>query len=267
MRAATRRAAAVALAAALGAAAPATGQEAARGPDWDGVIEPLSGFAGQMSMVMESSAPDDMAITDTIRFEPWQMLGDLFRDDIVLLMRSGPTDWRVADAPDAGLEACDRQRGLTEEGRDAMRQLGALLVVNELTPGAVRAAPWCRAQETYAALERGMLQVDRDALDGMSVRTPMELAPVPDAAEAADVAALRDLVLGWDGGDGDGPLLIVTEFPDIAALTRFHVYEGEMLILDPRRDGRVLGYLRLASATPDPIHFDPSVVTATIPGQ
>ena len=72
---------------------------------------------------------------------------------------------------------------------------------------------------------------------------------------APNVTALRERILGWDGGNGSGPLLIVTHFTNIDELTEFHVYEGEILVLDPKRDGRVLGYLRLRSAGPDVGHF------------
>lgn len=36
----------------------------------------------------------------------------------------------------------------------------------------------------------------------------------------------------------------------------YRVYEGEALVVDPRRDGRVIGYFRLRNAGPDlAIHF------------
>ena len=63
----------------------------------------------------------------------------------------------------------------------------------------------------------------------------------------------------WDGGDGDGPLLLITHFENVEAATRFRVYEGEILVVDPKRNGRVLGYVRLGSARPDPIRYDPEV--------
>ena len=76
---------------------------------------------------------------------------------------------------------------------------------------------------------------------------------------AENVTALRERVLSWEGSE-DGPLLIITHFTNIQELTEFSVYEGEMLILDPTRNGRVLGYLRLGSSRPDIGHFDASVV-------
>jgi hypothetical protein len=249
------------LLAALLPAAPAAAQDATptQPPDWEGVIEPVSGFTGQMSMTMETEPPAGMAVEEVIRFEPWQMLDDLFRDDIVFLMRTGPTDWDAAENAVAGAQDCDAQRRLTEAGRDAMRQFGALLIVNDLRPGEIVLSEWCRAQETYLGLETGMLQADMAALDGLGARMEPGLNPLGADTAPGDVDALRDLVTGWEGSE-DGPLLVLTHFDNIRALTRFDTYEGEILLLDPTRDGRVLGYLRLGSATPDLVRFPEDVV-------
>ena len=255
-----RRMRAPALAALLLAALPVVAQESDENPEWEGKIEPVSGFTGQMSMTMETDVPEDMAVEEVIRFEPWQMLDDLFRDDLVFLMRSGPSDWDVVDDPAADAQDCESQRLLTETGQDQMRQLGALLVVNGLKPGQVSMSHWCRAQQTYLALEEGMVDADMNALDGMGAGMDAALDPLVAESGPAEIDALRELILNWNGGDGDGPLLLITHFENIEALTRFRVYEGEMLILDPTRGGRVLGYLRLGSATPDLVRFDPDVV-------
>ena len=224
----------------------------------EGVVDRVSAHMGQMSMVMPVETPEDMAVTEVIRFEPWQMLDELFRDDIVLLMRHGPTDWSQAEVPDAASTSCEAQRAMTPAGRDRMRQLGALLVANELRPGRIVVSEWCRSQETYAALETGMLAADMNVLDGVEVATSADLDPPGSGGGSADAAAMRKTIKEWDGGDG--PLLLISHFPNIAALTEFNVYEGEMLIVDPKRGGRVLGYLRLGSAEPDPAHFDASVI-------
>lgn len=237
---------------------PAFAQDARK--TGQGAIEPISGFTGKMSMTMETAVPDDMAVTDTIRFEPWQILDELFRDDLVFIMRSGPTDWTMQESSAAEPLDCENQRLLTVDGSDRMRQLGALLVANGLRPGHILVSEWCRAQQSFIAMERGMVEVDRDALKGLGAMPERSLNLLGAEQGTADVAAFREIIATWDGGDGDGPLLLITHFPNIAALTNFHVYEGEMLIVDPKRGNRVLGYLRLATATPDVVRFDPSVV-------
>ncbi|MBM2576272.1 hypothetical protein JQC91_08135 [Jannaschia sp. Os4] len=245
-----------ALLAAAVAAAPAAAQEARviEGPDWSAVIAPVSGFTGEMSMTMEVTAPEDMAVTEVIRFEPWQILDELFRDDLVFVMRAGPSDWDAAEDEASAPMDCAAQRPLSDTGTDEMRQFGALVVVNDLRPGKVLASERCRAQATWAAMERGMAGLGIDTMDGMQT----DLDPRLTLGAGGD--ALMDAVMEWDGGDGDGPLLLITHFSNIEAATRFRVYEGEMLILDPKREGRVLGYLRLASARPDAVRYPADVV-------
>ncbi|CUH21355.1 Histidine phosphatase superfamily (branch 1) [Jannaschia seosinensis] len=250
----------VAAALAFAAALPVSAQDAAGMPKWKGEIEPVSGFAGQMSMSMETDAPEEMVVEEVISFEPWQMLDDLFRDDLVFIMRGGPSEWDVRDAPGTAPSDCEDQRLLTETGQDQMRQLGALLIVNGLRPGEVLLSQWCRAQQTYLGLEEGMLEADMNALDGVEARVDAALNPLGKLAGPEDAEALREMVMAWDGKDAGGPLLLITHFDNIVELTRFRVYEGEVLILDPTRDGRVLGYLRLGSAGPDAVRFDPDVV-------
>ena len=251
------RSSALALLVALGPLT-AFAQEA---PSMQGRIGQASAHMGEMSMVMPVDTPEDMAVDEVIRFEPWQMLDELFRDDIVFLMRHGPTDWSMRDAKGVAPGDCDNQRVMTEDGKERMRQLGALLVVNELVPGRILVSEWCRNQETYAAMERGMLQIDKNALDGVEVDTMGDLNLLLSLGGAPNVTNLREIVSSWEG-DEDGPLLIISHFTNIAELTEFNVYEGEMLMLDPKRDNRVLGYLRLASAAPDIGHFDEAVVEA-----
>ncbi|MEM7709303.1 MAG: hypothetical protein AAF264_00815, partial [Pseudomonadota bacterium] len=120
---------------------------------------------------------------------------------------------------------------------------------------------WCRNQETLAALRDGMVHADASALDEIEVETFDELNLLLSLRGAPNVTDLRNMVTEWQG-EGKGPLLIISHFTNIAELTEFNVYEGEMLVLDPDRNNRVLGYLRLGSAAPDIGHFDESVVEA-----
>ncbi|MEM8824007.1 MAG: hypothetical protein AAGF30_10395, partial [Pseudomonadota bacterium] len=168
------------------------------GPDWTGVIEPVSGFTGEMSMTMETEVPEDMAVEEVIRFEPWQMLDELFRDDLVFLMRSGPSDWAAQDAADTAPQDCENQRLLTQDGQDQMRQLGALLTVNELRPGRVVMSEWCRSQQTYIGLETGMLDADMNAMDGMTSDLNSDLNPLGATNGATDTATLEDMIMNWD---------------------------------------------------------------------
>lgn len=227
-----------------------------------GNITRASNLAGEMSVTMSSDSEDE-AVTEVLRFEPWQMLDELYRDDIVLLMRHGPTDWSMRDASDVAPTDCENQRVMTETGQLQMRDLGTLMVVNDLIPGRIVVSEWCRNEQTFEALKRGMLRADDASLLSTTFDTSPDLNLLLALQGAPNVSNLRQLISDWDGSDGNGPLLIISHYTNIQELTQFNVYEGEMLVIDPKRDNRVLGYLRLKSAAPDIGHFDAAVVEAS----
>ena len=99
--------------------------------DIAGNITRVSGFAGEMTVTM-GSEDSTRSVKEVLRFEPWQMLEELFRDDIVLLMRHGPTDWSKRDPADVAPDDCENQRVMTEEGKQQMRELGILMVANDI---------------------------------------------------------------------------------------------------------------------------------------
>lgn len=227
-----------------------------------GRIERISQHSGEMTMTMPALAAGD-EITESLRFEPWQMLDDLFRDDVVFLMRHGPTDWDKRDAYDVAPDDCANQRIMTPEGQRQMYEMGALMVANDLVPGRVVVSRWCRNQQTFEALREGMLVADPQALDGVEIETVDDLNLLLSLQGAPNVTRLRQMVTDWDGSEASGPLLVITHYTNINELTEFSVYEGEMLMVDPKRDNRVLGYLRLRSAAPDIGHFSAQVTEST----
>ncbi|WP_179378506.1 histidine phosphatase family protein [Jannaschia marina] len=232
-----------------------------------GEIVRSSGLSGEMTATMPGTSDADEPLAEVLRFEPWQMLDDLFRDDIVLLMRHGPTDWSKRDATDVAPTDCENQRVMTDLGKRQMRDLGTLLVANEMIPGRIIVSEWCRNQETLAALQDGMDRAQPGLSGGIETETFAEANLLLSLQGAPNVTAMRELISGWDGGAEEGPLLIISHFTNIQELTQFNVYEGEMLVVDPERDNRVLGYLRLRSSGPDIGHFDAEVVEATAQGR
>lgn len=218
-------------------------------------MQQLSTHAGQMVAGMEAqrSGPS----LEAIRFEPWQMIDEMFfRDDVVWLMRHGPTDWSKLDEKNVAPTDCANQRVMSEQGMKAMRTLGIVLASNDILPGEIKVSEWCRNQQTVEHLMEGFASVDPALADEIPVETVPGLNLLLSLQGARDVTELRALVDEWDGGDGDGPRLIISHFTNIEEFTTFNVYEGEILVVDPGRDNRVLGYLRLASAQPDIGHFD-----------
>lgn len=232
--------------------------EAAVAPQPD--MRQISTHMGEM--VSEMLAPGvTRAEPDTLRFEPWQMIDEMFtRTDVVYLMRHGPTDWSKLDVKDVAPTDCGDQRILSAQGAEDMRNLGTLMAHNGILPGRIVVSEWCRNQQTLDTLFEGFDRVDPALKEAIPVETSADLNLLLSLQGAADVTALRERVSAWDGMIGEdpaeGPLLLISHYTNIEELTDFRVYEGEILVLDPDRDNRVLGYMRLKSAAPDIGHFD-----------
>ena len=179
-----------------GAAAQATpaGSEttAVRRASRGGTMRPLGPHLGEMIVEMDmpegagaegaragaaeegrtdEAAPEDR-VAETLRFEPWQMLDEMFtRDDVVYVMRHGPTDWSRLDDKDVAPTDCARQRVMSPEGRERMVQMGRLLAANDVLPGAIVVSEWCRNQQTLEALLAGFDAVDPAIRETIPVET------------------------------------------------------------------------------------------------
>ncbi len=204
----------------------------------------------------ESGTKIAVELKGSLRFEPITMLGDLYRKDIVLLMRHGPTDWSQMDARGVDPKDCKRQRMMTPDGKEAMRQLGMHLAVSEILPAEIRVSPWCRNAETFDSLMDGILRIDPGYDRSVEVSEDYGLGLLLSLGGAPSVVPINEAITDWKRRGPTGPLLLITHYTNIEELTDFRVYEGEILVLDPALDNRVLGYLRMDSAQPDAIHFD-----------
>ncbi|MEM7729515.1 MAG: ester cyclase [Pseudomonadota bacterium] len=200
---------------------------------------------------------DRETIDETLRFEPFQLFEEMFlRDDVVYIMRHGPTDWSKLDAPNVAPNDCASQRVMIEKGIRKMQDFGSLLAHNDVVPSRIVVSQWCRNQQTIAALQEGYDRVDPTLLTDVPVRTDPELNLLLSLQGAKNTTDLRQMVSAWDGDpDRKGPLLIISHFTNIEELTQFGTFEGEILVLDPKRDNQVLGTVRLSSAAPDVGHF------------
>lgn len=217
-------------------------------------VRQVTTHMGEMDMAIESTENE---INDSIQFEPYQGLFDMvFRRDVVYLMRHGPTDWSKRDNSNVAPNDCDNQRILSEQGRVDMRNFGSLLASNRIAPAKIVVSEWCRNQQTLDELLKGYSDVDPDVANAIPVETDPALNLLLSLQGAPSTEALNERISNWQGDpDRAGPLLIISHYTNIEELTQFKVFEGEILVLDPKRDNRVLGYLRLASASPDAGHF------------
>ncbi len=217
------------------------------------MVNEVVAHVGEMTVVMDQ--PTDNVLKDGLQFEPFDMLQELFRPDIVFLMRHGPTDWSKLDIKDVNPTDCANQRVMIEKGKADMRTLGVLLVANGLRPSEIVASQWCRNQQTKDELLAGMANADPDYVKSVVVKTDPALNLLLSLQGAPNVTAMRKLISSWTGEGKSGPLLLISHFTNIQELTEFSAYEGEILIIDPKRDNRVIGYLRLRSSGPDVGHF------------
>lgn len=225
-----------------------------------GQIDQVSTHMGEMTAVMGEGSP---GLNDTLVFEPFQMVDELTtRDDIVFLMRHGPTDWSKLDVKNVAPTDCENQRIMSPQGRKDMEILGLLLGANFLFPSQIVVSEWCRNQQTLESLKVGFNQVVEGVGNEFEVETDPNLNLLLSLQGAPDTKAMGERISGWDGGESrrgviKGPLLMISHFTNIQELTNFSVFEGEILVVDPKRENRVIGYLRLKSAAPDVGHFNP----------
>ncbi len=220
----------------------------------------ISTHMGEMSMSMEAQGRE---VEDRLRFEPYQQIAEMFtRDDVVYLMRHGPTDWSNLDMANVAPTDCANQRVMIEEGMNNMRDLGALIASNDILPSQIVVSEWCRNQQTVDSMMQGFADVDPAIAEEMPVETDPSLNLLLSLQGSPHVSPLLDRISAWDGHPTRrGPLLIISHYTNIEELTQFRVFEGEILVLDPKRDNLVLGYLRLRSAGPDIGHFADAIAS------
>jgi hypothetical protein len=218
-----------------------------------GSVRKVDAHMGEM--VVEMATPVDNVAHDSLQFEPMDMLQDMFRPDVVFLMRHGPTDWSKLDIKNVAPTDCANQRLLSAQGAEDMRTLGVLMTANGLRPSLIARSEWCRGHQTVDELLAGAAAADADYAQSVPVVVDPSLDLLLSLQGAPNVTGLRERISAWTGVGKPGPLLIVTHFTNIEELTQFTVYEGEMLVIDPQRANRVLGYVRLRSAGPDVGHF------------
>ncbi|WP_299818933.1 ester cyclase [uncultured Jannaschia sp.] len=225
-----------------------------------GTVEQVSNHVGEMDVEVTSGT---FEVDDVLRFEPYQQIEEMFlRDDVVYLMRHGPTDWSKLDRKDVAPSDCANQRVLSERGAEDMRNFGTLLAANDVLPSRVIVSQWCRNQQTLEYLLEGIGRVAPGAAADLPVRTDADLNLLLSLQGAKNTGALGRFISEWDGDpEREGPLLMISHYTNIEELTQFRVFEGEILVLDPKRDNQVLGYIRLRSAEPDVGHFSDALAS------
>jgi broad specificity phosphatase PhoE len=143
----------------------------------------------------------------------------------VLVLRHALTE--STTPPDESLRSCDRQRNLSEAGREQAREIGAAMRELDIPIGDVRTSPMCRTHDT-AILAFGRAEIDGDLV------SPGEVGTIEDD-ERREQALLE--MVETPPSDGTNTVL-VTHTGNIGAALGESIVEGGMLAY---ADGRLVG--------------------------
>ena len=143
---------------------------------------------------------------------------------------------RHAVAPGTGdpnhfdLENCATQRNLDQEGRQQAKQIGEKLRDRKVEFAEIYSSEWCRCRETAKLLDMGKVTPLR-ALNSFYEHhfSRDELLPL-----------LEEML--FDVESGDVPILMVTHFVTITAVTGRSVNSGDLVVYDPATEESFLFY-------------------------
>lgn len=127
------------------------------------------------------------------------------------------------DPPDARLDDCSTQRNLDDNGRAQARRIGEAFRAHGIAVGTVLSSPRCRCLDT-GRLAFGQAQ---------------PWLPLQGALRDADVRhRLVEEIKAAIAAHRDGPpLVLVTHGSVVSDLTGRNVRMGELVVLQPMRDG------------------------------
>jgi len=119
------------------------------------------------------------------------------------------------------LDSCSTQRNLDEEGRQQAKRIGEKLRDRQVRFAAIYSSEWCRCRETAKLLNMGEVTPLR-ALNSFYEHhfSRDELLPALEA-------------MLFDVESGDVPILMVTHFVTISAVTGKAVSSGDLVVYDP----------------------------------
>ena len=139
----------------------------------------------------------------------------------------------TGDPPEFALGDCASQRNLSDEGREQAQRIGARFRANGIERAAVFSSQWCRCHETATLLDLGLvteLPLLNSFFQDYERREPQ-------------TQQLRQWIAERDTSE---PLVLVTHYVNIAALTRVRPGSGELVVVRLNEAGEisVLGSIR-----------------------
>ncbi|MFL2550584.1 MAG: histidine phosphatase family protein [Arenicellales bacterium] len=119
------------------------------------------------------------------------------------------------------LNDCATQRNLDDEGRQQAKLIGKKLRGQRVVFSKIYSSEWCRCKETAELLDMGKV-MPFQALNSFYEHyfSQDELLPLLENAL-------------FEIEPGDGPILMVTHFVTIAAVTGRSVSSGDLVVFDP----------------------------------
>jgi phosphohistidine phosphatase SixA len=139
----------------------------------------------------------------------------------------------TGDPPEFTLGDCASQRNLSDEGREQAQRIGARFRANGIERAAVFSSQWCRCQETASLLDLGPV-----------TEFPLLNSFFQDyERREPQTQQLRQWIAERDTSE---PLVLVTHYVNIAALTRVRPGSGELVVVRLNEAGEisVLGSIR-----------------------
>ncbi len=134
----------------------------------------------------------------------------------------------VGDPENFTLGECSTQRNLSAAGRAEARAIGDRFRTHGIESASVRSSQWCRCLDTARLLGLGRVVPTPELNSFFDDRDK-------DAAQSASVLALLS-------NFADGPRVLVTHQVNITALTDVFPASGEIVVVEPLKDGlRVVG--------------------------
>ena len=128
------------------------------------------------------------------------------------------------------LDSCATQRNLDEEGRQQAARIGEKLRDRQVRFAEIYSSEWCRCRETAKLLNMGEVRPLR-ALNSFYEHHFSRDEVLP---------ALEEML--FDVESGDAPILMVTHFVTISAVTGRSVSSGDLVVYDPMTGESFLFY-------------------------
>lgn len=128
-------------------------------------MKQLTKFFGLLFLVLSAAAGADESAPPTapefqVVAATAQHIELLRQGGLVLYMRHGRTDARFPDQIPVDLNDCNKQRPLSDQGREQLAEIGGYIALLHLPYQQVISSPFCRAQETAGLVFAQPLTVD-----------------------------------------------------------------------------------------------------------